>query len=101
MTGNVRLNGFAAAAPMSDADLVYMGQGSAGQQGEVAGTRGTLAASPYFATFAALSAAVTAGSITYPRLVLVVADETKGSAPTLYFYDASGNRYWTAMVLDA
>ncbi|MGI4812006.1 MAG: hypothetical protein ACRYG5_06670 [Janthinobacterium lividum] len=50
---------------------------------------------PNYATFAALQ--VPPVSIS----VFVQADETKGGSPTLYFFDALGNRYWVAMVLDA
>ncbi|RKR46333.1 hypothetical protein [Paraburkholderia sp. BL17N1] len=101
MTGTARLNGFDPAAPVADADLVYMAQGTSGQQAEVAGSRGALAAFPYFGTFAALATAIAGGKITFPREVFVVADETKGGGPIKYFFDASGNRYWSAMVLDA
>lgn len=45
------------------------------------------------ATHAALPAA--------PRgLYLVLADETKGGNPTIYFFNG-GHRYWVAMVQDA
>jgi chitodextrinase len=50
---------------------------------------------PNYATFAALQIP------TASLLVFVTADETKGGTPTLYFFDASGNRYWMAMVLDS
>jgi len=50
---------------------------------------------PNYADFAALQ--IPTASI----LVFVLADETKGGVPSLYFFDASGNRYWMAMVLDS
>jgi len=50
---------------------------------------------PNYATFAALQ--IPAVSMN----VFVQADETKGGGPSLYFFDASGNRYWVAMVQDA
>lgn len=54
----------------------------------------TQVAFPNYATFAALS--IPATSIN----VFVQADETKGGGPSLYFFDATGHRYWVAMVLD-
>ncbi|RQR87743.1 MULTISPECIES: carbohydrate-binding protein [unclassified Burkholderia] len=49
---------------------------------------------PNFASFAALQIPATS------MMVFVAADETKGGGPILYFYDATGKRYWVAAVLD-
>jgi hypothetical protein len=98
MTGNVRLNGFAAAAPITDEDLVYMGQGSAGLQGEVAGTRGALAATLVFPTFADLQSAIAAGEVTLPRRVQVTADETLGGITMDYSINAAGAYFYSPMI---
>lgn len=89
-----QLKDFDSAGAISDADILYGAQ--LGAEKKV--TRGAAAASPYFATFAALTAALAAGQLTLPRLVMVTADETKNGTPAMYFIDASGLGYWGAFV---
>jgi hypothetical protein len=54
---------------------------------------GNVLAMASFATFAAMPATV-------QGIALVLADETKGGGPTMYFFKG-GHRYWLAMVQDA
>lgn len=89
-----QLKDFDAAGALSDADILYGAQSGA----EKKVTRGAAAAHPYFPTFAALTAALAAGQLTLPRLVMVTADETKNGTPAMYFIDASGLGYWGAFV---
>ncbi len=94
MATGKQLKDFDAAGALSDTDLLYGAQSGA----EKRMTRGAVSTALSFPTYAAMQAALTAGSITLPRFVQIMADETFNGLPTQYAIDASGHGYMFASI---